>query len=397
MKSDPAAPGPGRTRLEALRTYESPSSKPVKGILLITGPTSKEGQIFTGHLLAILKKIAPVSFIGNVSDADALAGLEKHYPLRRPLPQSNIVFRTLNYLAYQVQIARAAIGDEKAEIALFFLFDSLVVAMLLIKVFRPRMKIVSFPGGRTSEMYRRKRSLLYYPFKLLQDASFALSDRIILYSTNLIKEWEMGRYAPKIWLAHEHYLDFDRFRVKVDYRDRPPLVGYLGRLSEEKGILELVRAMPGILQSRRDLSFLIIGDGHLSGKVKGLLDEHGLNDRVKMIPWVPHDDLPDQLNLMRLMVLPSYTEGLPNVMIESMACGTPFLARPVGAIPDVVKDGVTGFLMPDNSPACIAENVIRAIEHDRLDLIIANGRRLIGDEFSFEAAVERYRSLLGQL
>ena len=80
-----------------------------------------------------------------------------------------------------------------------------------------------------------------------------------------------------------------------------------------------------------------------------------------------------------------------------MACGTPVLATPVGAIPDVIKDGVTGFIMKDNSPECIAENVIRALEHPNLDEIVKNARELIEKDFTYEAAGERYRKILGSI
>lgn len=58
-------------------------------------------------------------------------------------------------------------------------------------------------------------------------------------------------------------------------------------------------------------------------------------------------------------VLPFYTKELSNIMLEAMACGTPLLATPVGAILDVIRDGETGFIMEDNSPECTARNVMQ--------------------------------------
>jgi len=63
----------------------------------------------------------------------------------------------------------------------------------------------------------------------------------------------------------------------------------------------------------------------------------------------------------------------------------------------VITDGETGFVMEDNSPACIAENVIRALEHPDLEMIVENARVLVEREFTYEAAVERYREVLKEL
>ena len=77
-----------------------------------------------------------------------------------------------------------------------------------------------------------------------------------------------------------------------------------------------------------------------------------------------------------------------------MACGTPVLATSVGSAPDLIKDGETGFIMKDNSPECIAENVTRALNYPDLDRIVKNARELVEREFAYDAAVERYRKIL---
>jgi glycosyltransferase involved in cell wall biosynthesis len=382
--------------LERSASSTHPSFDPAEKVLLITGPSSQISEIFTRNLLFILKRLARVSFIGSMSDARALEGVEGRHDVQRPLTNSNLVFRALNYLLIQVRIARSAIGEKDASVAIFFLSDNLVLSMVLMKLIRPRMKIVSFPGGRTSEAYRRKKSLLAYPFALLEKASYMLSDSIILYSPNIVSEWRMKNYGKKVLVAHEHFLDLSLFSIRESYLSRPPIVGYVGRLSEEKGLLEFVHAIPAVLNERNDVNFMIVGNGLLSDRVQRYLDEQGLRDRVTLVPWVPHDMLPAYLNRLRLLVLPSYTEGLPNIMIEALACGTPFLATPVGAVPDIVKDGVTGFLMPDNAPLHISEHILRALNSNSTGAVIANGRRLVEREFSFEAAVERYGRVLNQ-
>ena len=77
--------------------------------------------------------------------------------------------------------------------------------------------------------------------------------------------------------------------------------------------------------------------------------------------------------------------------------GPPVLAMPVGAIPDVIVDGRTGFIMENNTPECIAENVIRALNSPNLERIADAGKRYVEENFTFEKAVENWRSILEEI
>lgn len=116
---------------------------------------------------------------------------------------------------------------------------------------------------------------------------------------------------------------------------------------------------------------------------------------MKLLGWISHDNLPQYLNELKLIVLPSFTEGLPSIILEAMACGTPVLSTPVGAILDYIKDGETGFIMENNSPECIVSNIIRALNYPNLKQIAENGRKVVEKEFTFEKAVESYKNIIG--
>ncbi len=100
------------------------------------------------------------------------------------------------------------------------------------------------------------------------------------------------------------------------------------------------------------------------------------------------------LHNLKLLVLPSSSEGVPTILLEAMACSTPVLATPVGGVPDILKDGENGFILLDSSPENIASGITRALGHPFLSKIAENGRELLEKEFSHEAVVERFKKIL---
>ena len=146
------------------------------------------------------------------------------------------------------------------------------------------------------------------------------------------------------------------------------------------------------------MEFFIGGDGWLLPDIEAALRDNNLYTKVRITGrWIPHEELPAYLKELKLLVLPSYTEGLPNVVLEAMACGTPVLAASVGAVADLIQDGGTGFILGDNSPGSTARSVIRALNHPNLDAVVRNAHAIIEKKYTYEAAVERYGNILYQL
>ncbi len=138
----------------------------------------------------------------------------------------------------------------------------------------------------------------------------------------------------------------------------------------------------------------MMGEGELEDEIRAYLETMGLSDHVKLTGWIPHHELPGYLTCLKLLVVPSYNEGLPNVMLEAMACGTPVLVTPIGSIPDVLTDKETGFVIQDNSPARLAEYIVETLESPQLRRIVTNARTLVETEFRYEKLKETWKEII---
>jgi len=308
----------------------------------------------------------------------------------------HFVFRIINYFILNLKISWSILIKSKdVDSYLFFNETGLLLPMIIAKL-RNKQTIWVLPSSYT-KMIEHHRDFLNSISIYLQSLSFHIVDKIVLYSPRLISEWNLEKYRNKILISHNHYINNEKFKVTTCFSDRPFLIGYIGRLSAEKGVQNFVRALPAILNDTKGLRVLIGGDGHLKNSIQSVLQEEKLTDYVDLPGWVSNENYPKYLNQLRLLVLSSYTEGLPYTILEAMTCGTPVLATPVGAIPDIIIDGKTGFIMEDNLPECIAENVSRAMRSPNLDKIAENGRRFVEENFTFEKTTENWNRILNKL
>jgi glycosyltransferase involved in cell wall biosynthesis len=160
----------------------------------------------------------------------------------------------------------------------------------------------------------------------------------------------------------------------------PPEVLFVGRLSPEKGITELVEATKG-------LNLVVAGDGPLRHLVPDALG------------FVPPAEVQRLLARAAVVVLPSHREGLPMVLLEAMAHGRAVVATPAGGIPSLVEDGITGLLVPTGDARALREAITRLLGNPALRRKLGRAARakvqeVAGWERVTEATLDAYRSAL---
>jgi len=311
--------------------------------------------------------------------------------------------RVVGYLVADLRTAFNLLKRAKQiQMAIYHYAKGYPVSMLVAKFLRKSVILSSFSVlGRFRQipsMYPNLPGGLYFTvIELAERVCFALADQIWVESEAVVDFGGLDSYWHKIAICGAHYVDTNKFKILQEMDARELAIGYLGRVAFEKGIMQLIEAVPSILMENRDLMVLIGGDGPLQERVRTEIEKRDFLGRVKLLGPIPHGQVPQFLNRLRLLVVPSYTEGLPSVIQEAMACGVVVLACPVGGIPDLVEDGKTGFIMHSNSPELISLNTVRAMRHPNLAQIAENARELIEREYSYDVMVRKWMIVLGRL
>ncbi len=148
---------------------------------------------------------------------------------------------------------------------------------------------------------------------------------------------------------------------------RPRLVS-VGRLAEQKGQLLLVEASARLRDRGTDFELVIVGDGPMRDELEQLIDRLGLRDRVRITGFLDNRAVRRELEAARALVLPSFAEGLPVVIMEAMALGRPVIATSIAGIPELVEPGRNGWLVPAGAVEPLVEAMAEVLAADPAEL-----------------------------
>ena len=286
--------------------------------------------------------------------------------------------------------------------------------MGLLAARRVGIPVIGVSRGWTAECARVRL------YELIDRCALRWMDKVVCVSEAQAQKVRLaGVREDKICVIH-NAICCDRFECRDPiYREqlrqmfpKPPamVVCAAGRLSPEKGFGVLADAAAIVLRlggrvqgsgfkvqgAEPDVGFVLFGDGPLREELERQIADHGLNGRFILAGF--RADLDRFLPHLDLVVLPSFTEGLPNVALEALAAGVPVVATAVGGTPEVIEDGRTGYLVPPGDATALADRIGEALfDPAGRSRLAHQGRDFVAAHFSFDAQAAKYCELFSHL
>jgi glycosyltransferase involved in cell wall biosynthesis len=221
---------------------------------------------------------------------------------------------------------------------------------------------------------------------------------IIAISRDTKHWWELSGAPRSNVVVIPYGVDTERFRLvadarrQMDWSSSEKHLLYVGRLSHEKGPDLLLEALAYIATGRSKVHLHIVGDGSERQALLRQAQQSGVAARVTFHGWVKKSELPLYYAAADVCIVPSRTEALGRVILESMACRTTVVGARIGGIPDLVKDEKTGLLFEAGNAAHLAQKLQLILTQDALIQELAHaGWEFVHREQSWEAVAKRIR------
>ena len=362
---------------------------------IITYPRLKKGITPLSQLIKILGNIYEKIYL--------ISGFEEGI---HPKFENNVKFidlakitigkkkRISKYIRIQFQILKSIINlNKRVDSWIFFIGgESLIIPMIYLKLSNKKQSIlIAGDPSKGQNISKDKLSKIQYFLSLF---GFFLCNNILVYSKKIIHQRNLQKFIKKTYVVKRHFIDLEKFN-DVPINNREFKIGFLGAIHKLKGIEQLIQGVAKFMKFDTKYEFLIAGDGDeiYVKDIEEKIRKTGFQDRIKLLGWIPYQKVPNFLSSIRLLILPSLTEGLPNVILEAMASGTIVLATKVGAIEDVILHKKNGFLLEDNSPERIQESISHILDEEDIGKISKNARNWIDLNYNYEKSIESFTKI----
>ena len=234
---------------------------------------------------------------------------------------------------------------------------------------------------------------------------FLRSDRVVVNSEaarqSLLNE---GFPDSRVRLIRNG-VDLERYHVNgnaqsarrtLGWNRNSQLIGVIANLRPEKGHKILLQAAAAILQRYPNAHFILAGPGELEGELRAYVAANNLNSNVSFLG--DYAAIPELLAALDIVVLPSISESLPNVVLEAMSAGRPVVASAVGGCTELIEHNRTGVLVPPGDPAALAEQILVLLDRPELRMQLGNAARKHAErEFNFTEAVKQLERVYDEL
>jgi glycosyltransferase involved in cell wall biosynthesis len=282
------------------------------------------------------------------------------------------VLRHLIYVAEAAVLASWCVRDRVEHVHAHFGTNSTAIAMLA----RHFSGIpYSFTAHGADEFEQAKLQSLDVKLK---HAAFAVC--VSSFGRSQLMRWSHPDHWQKIEVVH---CGVDHLFLESALQRLPaaPRLVCVGRIDAWKGQLVLVRAARRLREAGIACEIVLVGDGPFRSRVEQEVRLAGLEGAITVLGWMSGPQVKEQVLTARALVLPSFYEGLPTVIMEAMALGRPVISTYVGGIPELVENGRTGWLVPAGDEIALSQALRAALEAtvDQLEAMGSAGRARVAE------------------
>jgi glycosyltransferase involved in cell wall biosynthesis len=227
----------------------------------------------------------------------------------------------------------------------------------------------------------------------IQHAAFVIA--VSSYGRSQLYRWARSDDWPKVHVVHCGVDDDFLASSNGQFPAAPRLV-CVARLAEQKGQLLLLQAAGRLRQEGADFELVLVGDGPMRAQVEELIDRLDLKKHVRITGWMSNAEVRREIMAARALVLPSFAEGLPVVIMEALAMGRPVISTYVAGIPELLLDNVCGWLVPAGSIDELTEAMREALkaEPTHLEAMGRAGAKRVSERHNVRTEAGKLAELL---